>query len=691
MKEKLRNSIFCLTLILMAGLFLGESKVYAVEVGSDTDAYDGEWGYRFLDDGTVSISEYLGEGGNITIPTELGGYPVSEIGRYPRSNASALYDKLDTLTEITIPGSVKKIDYAFGGSSNLKKVTIEDGVESINSAFQSCDSLESVEVPGSIVSMSGAFSSCDKLKTVIIDSGVETVAGFSGCDNLTDVVIPYGVKEIAGGAFSYCENLTNITLPGEVEINRTSFDGTFNIQTITIAEGSEKVSYNLNYIFDQAVSSANGTRKSLKTLNIPDSVTTMEDDIFERCTALTTINLSNNLTNLGKRQFYRCTSLTHITLPDSLITIDESAFSSCSLLAEINIPDSVIRIEDSAFASCYKLSNVTFGENLQSIGETAFFLTDLVNVTFGNNLQSIGSRAFDMTSSTMRSATIPKSVTSIGEDAFESSEDLTIYGYTGSAAQVYAQENNIRFVALDGGQGTQSGSSTQKTPGGGTGNSGSSYTGDVRRTVGSGASRATYTTTGPDTAEYSFPAVASGVTEIVIPDTVIINGRSYKVTYVGSNAFAGNTTITKVSIGKNVQTIRSGAFAGCTNLKKITGGKSLTYIYERAFENCAKLKKVNLTSKSLISIGDYAFRKCTSLKSLTVKSKKLTSIGKQAFAGDKKLKKVTLSTTKLKKSSVKAKAFKGIAKKCVFKAPAKKAAAYKNIFKARGAKKAVVK
>ena len=74
-----------------------------------------------------------------------------------------------------------------------------------------------------------------------------------------------------------------------------------------------------------------------------------------------------------------------------------------------------------------------------------------------------------------------------------------------------------------------------------------------------------------------------------------------------------------------------------------------------------------------------------------ISSNFFSSIGKQAFAGDKKLKKVTLSTTKLKKSSVKAKAFKGIAKKCVFKAPAKKAAAYKNIFKARGAKKAVVK
>ena len=55
MKEKLRNSLFCLTLILMAGLFLGESKVYAVEVGSVTGDDDGEWGFSFLDDGTVRI------------------------------------------------------------------------------------------------------------------------------------------------------------------------------------------------------------------------------------------------------------------------------------------------------------------------------------------------------------------------------------------------------------------------------------------------------------------------------------------------------------------------------------------------------------------------------------------------------------------------------------------------------------
>lgn len=346
-----------------------------------------------------------------------------------------------------------------------------------------------------------------------------------------------------------------------------------------------------------------------------------------------------------------------------------STFRTC---VSITIPDSVVSIGDNAFYYCTRLTSVSLKNGLQSIGEWAFYGCD-----------------------SLKSIAIPKSVTSIGTEAlgyiiYEDEDGkgpaqmngFMIYGYSNSAAWTYANKNDISFTSLDGGQNFEGNYGVRDE---------NTYTGDVRVTAGSGASRATYTTTGPDTAEYSFPAVASGVTEIVIPDTVTINGRSYKVTYIGSSAFAGNTTITKVSIGNNVQTIRSSAFAGCTNLKKVTGGKNLTYIYDRAFENCTKLKKVNLTSKSLIYIRNYAFRKCTSLKSFTSKSKKLTSIGEQAFAGDKKLKKITLSTKKLKKANVGKKAFKGIAKKCVFKVPAKKAGAYKKIFKARGAKKAIVK
>ena len=615
MKEKLRNGFLLAALALMVGFLPGITVKAGYEEGYDYQY--GDYGYVILDDRTVSITKYLGAGGDVIIPSELGGRIVSEIGEYPRASTGA-FEECQTITSVVIPGTVKRIEEAFTGCTNLKKVTMECGVETIERGFE------------------------------------------------------------------YCSSLTDITLPGEVEINPGTFSATGNIKTITIAEGSQNVNHSIKYILYPSLYGADSSYDSLTTINIPDSVITMEDNIFQRCTALTTVNLSNNLTNIGEWQFAYCELLKSISLPDTLTKIEVSAFGSTGL-TEITIPDSVTSIENSAFHECLQLSSVTFGNGIRSIGVEAFYGCSM-----------------------LKSVTIPKNVTSIERGAFgyffygtsdvEEYGAFTIYGYTGSAAQDYAAETKIPFVALDsdsvqGNSGTQSGSgsSTQKTPGGGTGNSGFSYTGDVRRTAGSGASRATYTTTGPDTAEYSFPAVASNVTEIVIPDTVIINGRRYKVTYVGSNAFAGNTTITKVSIGNNVQTIRSGAFAGCTNLKKITGGKSLTYIYERAFENCAKLKKVNLTSKSLIYIRNYAFRKCTSLKSFTSKSKKLTSIGEQAFAGDKKLKKIILSTKKLKKANVGKKAFKGIAKKCVFKVPAKKAGAYKKIFKARGAKKAIVK
>ena len=42
-----------------------------------------------------------------------------------------------------------------------------------------------------------------------------------------------------------------------------------------------------------------------------------------------------------------------------------------------------------------------------------------------------------------------KSVTSIGYGAFSDCAGLTIYGYTGSAAEKYANDNDIKFVAIE--------------------------------------------------------------------------------------------------------------------------------------------------------------------------------------------------------------------------------------------------
>ena len=56
---------------------------------------------------------------------------------------------------------------------------------------------------------------------------------------------------------------------------------------------------------------------------------------------------------------------------------------------------------------------------------------------------------------------------------------------------------------------------------------------------------------------------------VVIPGTVKISGKNYKVTSIAKNAFKGNKKLKKVTIGANVNKIGKAAFKGCKNLKSI--------------------------------------------------------------------------------------------------------------------------
>lgn len=56
---------------------------------------------------------------------------------------------------------------------------------------------------------------------------------------------------------------------------------------------------------------------------------------------------------------------------------------------------------------------------------------------------------------------------------------------------------------------------------------------------------------------------------IVVPSTVKISGKNYKVTTIAKNAFKGNKKLTKVTIGKNVNKIGANAFKNCSKLKSI--------------------------------------------------------------------------------------------------------------------------
>ncbi|MBQ4529459.1 MAG: leucine-rich repeat protein [Lachnospiraceae bacterium] len=123
--------------------------------------------------------------------------------------------------------------------------------------------------------------------------------------------------------------------------------------------------------------------------------------------------------------------------------------------------------------------------------------------------------------------------------------------------------------------------------------------------------------------------------EVKIPNTIKVNGITYKVVTVEANAFKNSKKISKVVIGNNVTKIGANAFSGCKKLKNVTIGKKVAIIERNAFYKCKKIEKITLP-KNVTKIGKKAFYGCKNLKSITVKSTKIKNVGSKAFTGIKK-------------------------------------------------------
>ena len=81
-------------------------------------------------------------------------------------------------------------------------------------------------------------------------------------------------------------------------------------------------------------------------------VTSIGQDAFIWCSALTSVTIGNGVTTIGERAFYKCSGLTSVTIGNSVTTIGERAFYHCSGLTSVTIPNSVITIGEGAFEKC---------------------------------------------------------------------------------------------------------------------------------------------------------------------------------------------------------------------------------------------------------------------------------------------------------------------------------------------------
>ena len=208
--DKMKHKIFKTLLAVVAA-----TMSFCAE--ADTETVNGiQWTYSVKDGEAILGGEdyaraILGStSGAITIPSTLGGYPV---------------------TSVLIPDSVTNIgESAFFFCSSLTGVTIPNSVTNIGGgAFFACWSLTSVTIPDSVTSIGrNAFAFCTSLTSVTIPNSVTIIGkeAFEGCSSLTSITIPHSVTSIGVDAFGRCGELTIYTDKGNSDRLRKMLENT---------------------------------------------------------------------------------------------------------------------------------------------------------------------------------------------------------------------------------------------------------------------------------------------------------------------------------------------------------------------------------------------------------------------------------------------------------------------------------
>ena len=279
-------------------------------------------------------------------------YPtrISQISMTPGDKDDIIGALIDrSVTSFEIPYGTTLIGfYAFNGCSSLTSVNIPDSVTNIGGgAFRGCTSLTNINIPDSVTNIGNyAFQSCSSLTSVTIPDSVTSIGygAFRNCSSLASITVNATTPPTLSGGEFYNTNDCPILVPEDsVEAYRTAWS----------QYADRIVGYNPNALFNSIVD------RSVKSINIPDSVASIGDYAFYNCTSLTSVTIPDSVAIIGQFAFSYCTKLTSVTIPDSVTSIGDDAFSYCAKLTSVTIPDSVTSIGMNAFAHCTSLTSIT--------------------------------------------------------------------------------------------------------------------------------------------------------------------------------------------------------------------------------------------------------------------------------------------------------------------------------------------
>lgn len=435
--------------------------------------------------------------------------------------------------------------------------------------------------------------------------------------------------------------------------------------------------------------------KGITSVKFPSTITSIGYYAFAG-SGLTSVEIPNSITSLGAA-FVGCTALKSVKLPNSLTSLEET-FRGCSSLTSIDIPTSVTHLGALTFYGT-RLTQVYIPTNVKEMEGWVFPTT--LNKVYVDDLDAF-SRIDTYADEAMRhSDPFSAPYTLIcGKPVTE----ITIPEGMKRISDVYIDILGIKKVTLPDGI-TDYGAAFRKSPVGmiknkstNPGNSNIQYiplTDWAARSRGDGDINAIafeetdktscvvvvpygcvdtykanqYWSQYPNITDNSFvdangytyvlyddgtamivaaPSVYDLEGEVVIPSEVTDNGKTYKVTSIGEEAFLGRRYITSVTIPSTIESIGDNAFEGCYNsgdgqgLKTVvfSGESKLKTIGKNAFSSCCALESISIPS-SVTKIGEGAFIFCYKLASVNI-PEGVDKIEKETFMSCESLTTVTI-------------------------------------------------
>lgn len=522
-------------------------------------------------------------------------------------------------TEIVLPDKINEKNYSLAAN-----------------VFAGNTNIVSVSLPGSIGTVPGGlFDGCSKLKTVVFgegitaidDSGSNSDSLFYGCYALTSVTLPSTLKTV--GDYAFYQLSSSVTLNGLNHLRLTTvgdyaFYRVTSLSSLDLSSLTTVGAYAFNGCTLQSVVTGSSLTTvgeyafndctSLRSID-STSLTEVGEYAFNGCTSLQSIDLSQ-LTVLGARAFYGCTSLTSVNLLNTtqIEAIPEYAFYNCRQLTSVMLPDSITSIGQYAFSSSSSsypmgLRSIVIPDSVVTIDRYAFSycktLTDL-EISENSKLETIGNSAFQY--SAITTVYLPKSLTKIDSSAFYDCTKL-LEVRNQSKLTLRKGSSDCGYVAKY------------------------AYIihGDKESKMTVGGENGEYALL-TDNGVTALVAYLGTDTAIVLPNT--ISGKTYTL---AAQAFAGNTTITSVTVPGSIGTVPARLFNGCNKLKTVEFGEGITAFgdgvsdSDSMFGGCSSLMSVTLP-RTLTSIGAYMFHSLPSGVTLDgLNNLQLTKVGKYAF------------------------------------------------------------